>query len=247
MRHLRNGIVLSSLLSIAFRVCSTIPLLRDLPIPFIDHKGLKYFAKIQDYWRFTKPFEPLTSEFLARNAEENDIFLDIGAHIGIHAIRLAQKVSKVIALEPEPENYSFPYKNILINNLSNKVIVLPIAASDKDSYAYLCVKSSSGAHTLEDLSNCVKTIKITTLRVDTLFRILNIKNIDIVKIDVEGHENNVVRGMNKLLSYNPPRVLVIETKRSNSSLREFLAELGYKVVVLDCWDSTCNYGFYMVK
>jgi len=139
------------------------------------------------------------------------------------------------------------HRNILVNDLSSKVIALPIAASDKDGYAHLCVKSSSGAHTLEDLRNCVKTVRIITLKVDTLLRILNIKNIDIVKIDVEGHESNVVIGMNELLSCNPPRALVIETKRSNSSLREFLTELGYKVVVLDCWDSTCNYGFYMVK
>jgi FkbM family methyltransferase len=81
------------------------------------------------------------------------------------------------------------------------------------------VKSSSGAHTLEDLRNCVKTIKIATLRVDTLLRILNVKNIDIVKIDMEDHENKVISGMDKLLNRNPPRVLVIETQRSNLSLR----------------------------
>jgi len=165
----------------------------------------------------------------------------------LYTIRLAQRVSKVIALEPEPRNYVLLRKNVLTNDLSSRVIALPIAASDKDGYAHMCVKSSSGAHTLEDLRNCVKTIKIVTLRVDTLLRILNVKNTDIVKIDVEGHENKVINGMNKLLNRNPPRILVIETQKNNLRLRKFLAKVGYKVMVLDCWDSTCNYGFYMVK
>jgi len=109
-------------------------------------------------------------------------------------------------------------------------------------------EKSSGAHSLEDLGKCVEKIKVVTLKVDTLLKILNIKKIDIVKIDVEGHESKVINGMNKLLNYNPPRALVIETKRKNSDLREYLTtERGYRAVVLDCWNTICNYGFYMVK
>jgi len=247
MAQSRNWGVLSSFVSIAFLACSAVPHLRDLPMLFIDYRGLKYLAKIQDCWRFTRPFEPLTSEFLVGNAEENDVFLDIGAHVGIHAIRLAQEVSKVIALEPEPENYSLLYRNIFINNLSGKFIVLPIAISDRDGYAYLCLKTSSGAHTLEDSVNCRKRVKIITLRIDTLLKVLKVSKVDIVKIDVEGHENKVVNGMERLLNYNPPRILVIETKKDNTNLRESLIEKGYRVQVLDCWNSMCNYGFYMAK
>jgi len=214
---------------------------------YIDFNRFKYYARIQDYWRFTKPFEPLTREFLARNADENDVFLDVGAHIGIYAIKLAQRVLKVIALEPEPKNYSFLCKNVLINNLSYKVIALPIAASDKDGYAYLCIKPSSGAHTLEDSISCRKRTRVITLKVDTLLKVLKVSKVDIVKIDVEGHEDKVINGMKSLLSHNPPRILVIETRRDNLSLRELIIEKGYRVQVLDCWNSTCNYGFYMMR
>jgi FkbM family methyltransferase len=225
----------------------SVPFLRDLPIRFIDVNGLKYYARFQDLWRFIKPFEPLTHEFLIKNAKESDVFLDIGAHVGIYSIRLAPKVSKVIALEPEPKNYSFLYKNILVNNLSNKVIPLPIAASDKDGYADLCIKASSGAHTLEDSLNCKRKTKIITLTIDTLLRILKIEKVNMIKIDVEGHEARVINGMHRLLSYNPPRVLVIEIRKRNLYLLKMLAELGYNIVKLDCWDSGCNYGFYLME
>jgi len=207
-------------------------------------KQLKYYAKIQDWWRFAEPFELLTHKFLLSYAKRDDVFLDIGAHVGIYTVKLAQRVSKVIALEPEPQNYRFLYRNILINHLNDKVIALPIAASDRDGYADLCVKTLSGAHTLEDLQNCKRKVKVITLRVDTLLKILDIKKVDIVKIDVEHHESKVINGMSEILANKPPRLLVVETKKNNFQLLETFITLGYKAVVLDHWDSTCNYGFY---
>jgi len=131
--------------------------------------------------------------------------------------------------------------------LNNKVLVLPIAASDKNGYAVLCIKISSGAHTLENNINCKRKMKILSLKIDTLLRLLNIDRTDVIKIDVEGHEDKVINGMYRLLHSHPPRILVIETRRENSELREFFARLGYRVFMLDCWNSTCNYGFYLVK
>jgi len=158
--------------------------------------------------------------------------------------KLAQHFSKVIALEPEPQNYGLLYKNVLVNGLSNKVMVLPVAASDRDGYADLYVKACSGAHSLEDSRSARRKVKVITMKIDTLVRILNVQKVDVVKIDVEGHEDRVIMGMNELLRRRPPRVLVVETKKDNHSLREILCQLGYKIIVLDCWDFTCNYGFY---
>jgi hypothetical protein len=82
------------------------------------------------------------------------------------------------------------------------------------------------------------------MKIDTLLRVLNVEKVDVVKIDVEGHENRVIIGMNELLKRRPPKVLVIETRKDNNSLRETFCQLGYKITVLDCWNFTCNYGFY---
>jgi hypothetical protein len=133
---------------------SNIPYIRDFPLIFVDEERFRFYAKIQDVWRFSKPFEPLTYKFLTSNTESSDIFLDVGAHIGLYTIRLARRVSKVIALEPEPQNYLFLYRNVVMHGLNNKVLVLPIAASDKNGYAILCIKIYSGAHTLENKINC---------------------------------------------------------------------------------------------
>jgi len=245
MKHIYN--ILLRRLNIIFGFLSNIPYIRDFPLIFIDEEGFKFYARIQDWWRFSTSFEPLTYKFLTSNTESSNIFLDVGAHIGLYTIRLARRVSKVIALEPEPQNYALLYRNIVMHGLNHKVLVLPIAISDKNGYAMLCVKASSGAHTLEGEVNCKKESRVLSLNIDTLLKLLNINRADVIKIDVEGHESKVINGMHRLLHSRPPRILVIETRRENSELREFLARLGYRVLMLDCWDSTCNYGFYLVK
>jgi len=234
-------------LSMIFGFLSNIPYIRDFPLIFANEEGFRFYAKIQDWWRFSKSFEPLTYKFLTSNTESSDIFLDAGAHIGLYTIRLAEKFQKVVALEPEPQNYTLLYKNVIMYGLNNKVLVLPIVASDKNGYAILCIKISSGAHTLENNINCKRKMKILSLKIDTLLRLLNIDRTDVIKIDVEGHENKVINGMYRLLHSHPPRILVVETRKDNLRLRESLVKLGYKVITLDCWNSTCNYGFNLVK
>jgi tRNA G37 N-methylase Trm5 len=132
--------VLLRKLNIIFGFLSNIPYVRDFPIVFIDEEGIRFYGKVQDCWRFSASFEPLTYRFLTLNVEKNDVFLDIGAHIGLYSIRLAQRVSKVIALEPELQNYGSLLRNILVNRLNNKILPLPVAASDKNGRAELCVK-----------------------------------------------------------------------------------------------------------
>ncbi|MCC6057201.1 MAG: hypothetical protein LM583_11040 [Desulfurococcaceae archaeon] len=86
-------------LSTIFEFLSNIPFIRDLPLVFADEEGFRFYAKIQDWWRFSKPFEPLTYKFLTSNTESSDIFLDVGAHIGLYTIRLAEEFQKIHRFE----------------------------------------------------------------------------------------------------------------------------------------------------
>jgi FkbM family methyltransferase len=224
---------------------SGLPLLRRVVFEF-ESAGMIYYARAQDWWRFAWPFEPKTMRFLLRSAEPSDTFLDVGAHIGLYAVGLARRVARVYALEPEPSNFTLLMRNVVINGLQSKVVALPVALSDRDGWAELCVQKSSGAHTLEKSEGCEKTVKVLTLRMDTLVRLLNLKTIEIVKIDVEGHEMKVINGMENILQKNPPRVLVIEILRSNVHLLGRLKAIGYEIFELDRWEGvSCNYGLLL--
>ena len=83
---------------------------------------------IADYW----VLEGLlyADEYYPIKASKNDVVLDIGANIGIFTCKLASKVNRVIAIEPEPSNFSTLTKNVKQNNFFN-VNLLNLAVSDK--------------------------------------------------------------------------------------------------------------------
>ena len=64
--------------------------------------------------------EPDTIEWIEK-FNEKDVFLDVGANIGIYSLYAAKKVSKVWALEPESLNYAMLNLNILITNYHQKL------------------------------------------------------------------------------------------------------------------------------
>jgi hypothetical protein len=71
-----DGYAYNMLLHMIFGFLSNIPYIRDPSLIFIDKEGFKFYARIQDWWRRSKPFEPLTYKFLTSNMESSDILLD---------------------------------------------------------------------------------------------------------------------------------------------------------------------------
>jgi len=223
-------------------------LLRNYIAKFKCECGYMFNAKLCDWWRFFSHFEPRTTAFLRKNVNKEDIVLDVGAHIGIHTIHLAKIARFVYAIEPEPSNLKLLIKNILVNNVEEKVSIIPCEISSIDGFVSFYVSSeSTGAHHV--LSNKDSTkhgtiLKIQAYTLDTLlFDILGIDHVDVIKIDVEGHELEVIKGAQKLFQRYPPRIIVVETKRNSKLLKVLINKYGYKLVnILDCWDTTCNYA-----
>jgi len=210
--------------------------------------GYEFYARADDYWRFANHFEPKTTIFMLRRIDENSVVVDVGAHIGIHTVHLAKSAKLVIAIEPEPRNYMLLKRNLKLNKVKN-VLALPIALSDRDGYTYLSVASSSGAHTLEspnsEVSNVkfVDRVKVRTMTFDSLIKFLKLSHVDLVKIDVEGHEEAVLKGMKNALQNNPPQIIVIEID-GGSRIIEMLSAYGYsKPIELDSWGKRVNYAF----
>lgn len=217
---------------------SRIKAVSKIKLTFHCSHGYIFTARVEDWWRFIDHFEPKTTAFIERTTKASDVIIDIGAHIGIHTIHFAKRAKLVIAIEPEPENFSLLKINILANKLNN-VIALPIATSNHDGLIRLCMSSASGAHTVEAVNNCVDELIVKCKRIDSLLRILGINRIDIVKIDVEGHEYKVINGMQEILAKSPPRVLIIEVDK-DSELPHKLMEIFKHMLVLDKWDNRLN-------
>ena len=203
----------------------------------------RFFARADDWWRFVNYFEPRTTIFIEKIAKPTDVVVDVGAHIGIHTVHFAKKVRAVIAIEPEPQNFELLKRNIDLNGLNN-VLALPIALSSYDGHIEFCISTSSGGHSVERREGCIAKVRVPCMCMDALVNRMKISKIDIVKIDVEGHEHKVLEGMAGTLANAPPKVLIVEMDKDSELIDELRNRYEYRyVVVLDNWGKRVNYAF----
>jgi len=149
--------------------------------------------------------EKTITEYAKNTIKKNDWVIDIGANIGYYAIIFADWVGtqgKVFAFEPEPSNFKILKKNIHHNNFENIFAEnLAVAEKEKKTKLYLS-KKASGQHKIyytPALSK--KFISIDCCSLDEYFtkNKYDIDKISFVKIDVEGSEFGVLKGMKSIL------------------------------------------------
>src|SRR5690349_18823938 len=92
----------------------------------IAHEGVKVLyatPTVFTKWRVDSLFEkePVTIEWIAGFAPD-DVFVDVGANVGMYSIWAAKtRKTRVFAFEPEAQNYSLLNRNIVLNDLSDRV------------------------------------------------------------------------------------------------------------------------------
>ena len=160
-------------------------------------------------------YNPLEMEIIKENVKSGDSVIDVGANLGFFTLPLSRFVGdkgRVFSFEPEPENFRALEKNILINKLQN-VTLENLAISNENGTTKLFISEDHGAHTIfEQTSHKVtgKSIDTHTIRLDDYFLEKSIDEISFIKIDVEGVEFEVLKGMKNLLEKNTHINLLIE-------------------------------------
>ena len=159
---------------------------------------------------------------------EGGVFLDVGAHVGHYAVRAAAKASKVIAVEANPSTAERLLDNVEVNNLAN-VTILQMAAWDCGTYLHLHSplghEHDGGTQVHEEGDG----VEVQAARLDQV--LIDEPRVDLVKIDVEGADLHVLRGMAELLDRCQP-VLFIEDHSvygmyDRADLDTLIKELGY--------------------
>ena len=149
-------------------------------------------------------YEPFQTELVEKYIKKGDVVLDIGANIGYYTLLFAKLVGekgKVFSFEPDPKNFSILKKNVKLNNYNN-VSAICSAVSDKKEKLVLYLSSENKAHhTIFNSGDSSNYLEIDSVSLDEYFKNFT-RNINFIKIDVEGAEHKVLKGMNSLLSKN---------------------------------------------
>ena len=148
--------------------------------------------------------------------------VDVGANIGNHAMFFASHFSQVLAFEQNP----LPHRFLKLNQeLSNGVITShQLALSDKSGTTKLATTPFNLGKSKVSSSSKTVVLEIKTERFDNLAIDFQI---GLIKIDIEGHELEVLRGMQSLITNQRP-LLAVETKLPNFELTQLLSSAGYK-------------------
>jgi FkbM family methyltransferase len=161
-------------------------------------------------------------------------FVDVGAHIGRYTIRAGLKAGKqgrIIAIEPNKNNYQLLLKNINLNGLQN-CIPLNIAAYCIDSELILFTGSDSAKNSIKTNSRRgSQKVKAKTL--DNVLIENRIQKVDLIKIDVEGAEYDVLKGLERTLKQNNPILMVEVLRKDENKVLRYMKQLKYKENAID--------------
>ena len=130
--------------------------------------------------------------------------LDVGAHVGSHALlaaRLVGPLGKVFAFEPSPDNFALLQKNVALNGYQN-IVTIAKAVSDKTGVAMLHLSpEGNDRNALQRLRSAPpgKSVEVPTISLDDFLEEIGWPPIRLIKMDVEGAEPLVLKGMSRLL------------------------------------------------
>lgn len=186
--------------------------------------------------------EPINTQIISQLLKKGMTCLDIGGNIGYYVLlerKLVGDEGRIIVFEPSPRNFHYLKKNIELQNVTN-ISLYNFACGDKDGNATFFVnKKSNGCKVIAEgvipPDSSLGTLSEVPVRIlDPFIESLNLDRIDFIRMDSEGYELHIFKGLTKTLEKFKP-IISIELHRRQLGIegtKEFfklMKELDYEV------------------
>jgi len=188
---------------------------------FLEKTAILFFDIIDHYFH-----QKNILKFLNNNLKNIEIFFDVGSHKGTYTDLIMKnfQVGKVIMAEPQKNIYKFikkkyfKKKNVIIYNAAisdkNKIQTLYINKHDLTSSLtrvdkknkYLNLKAKLFGGTINEM--VLNKYSIKSYKLADVIKLNNVKKIDLLKIDTEGHELQVLKGIGSYMKKNISYILI---------------------------------------
>jgi len=187
-------------------------------------------AIVSAVWESGGRLEPGTIKVLASLLREGDNVIDVGANVGLTVLAAARKVGptgRVIALEPGSRTGGLLRQTLVLNGMLERVSFYPCAAGEAAGSAVLNLDSVLGHSSLLELAGSEIREQVEIRTVDSL--VAPGTPIRLAKLDAEGFEPRVWRGMQRVIADNPALLVLVEfgpehLRRAGISIEDWLAE-----------------------
>ena len=161
-----------------------------------------------------KIFEAPESELVARLVRPNDICVDAGCQVGYYSCLLAKLVGeggRVYSFDANPRACETTRSNLALNNM-RCVEVTQVALADRrgDVRFHVSTDDQTGLSSLGPIAAQREIITVACVRLDDFLAQRNVEHIRLLKVDVEGSEDIVLRGLGTFLTDHRVDFIVAE-------------------------------------
>lgn len=176
--------------------------------------------------------------YLSQILRKDSVFIDIGTNKGIYLYQAEKvvKTGKIYGFEPNKSLVNY------IKPLFPQVKLFTYAVSSQTGTSVLNIpRKGNGLQdtraSLEAMGDEVEKIEIQTITLDDWSKKENVSKIDLIKIDVEGHEFDSIKGCENILkTIKPIFIIEIELRHAHYPINEifdFIINFGYEVFYFD--------------
>lgn len=191
--------------------------------------GLKYVVDENAKFIVEESYESFMKNLV--KLKPGNIFVDVGAHVGKYSFYAARQVGNsglVIAIEPHPNNVENLRKGIELNGLTN-IKVVEKACSNYSGTGFLIEYELSARH---ELSKNPTKMKVEVDTLDNILQNLQVNRVDMIKIDVNGHEYEVLEGSKKTLKSFKPAIIMEVMLENRQKVFQYVKNFGYRSRIL---------------
>jgi FkbM family methyltransferase len=184
--------------------------------------------------------EPLTTRIISNEVKEGMVCFDIGSNIGYYALlesNLVKENGKIFAFEPSPVNFSAFLSNVELNECKN-IMMFNFAMGKKNEELEFIISRESNWSKIRNENDLItsqtEVVNVPVKTLDSFCEENKIEKIDLVRLDVEGHERKIIEGALTTLRKFHPKLMVEIHKMylGTHETREILIELkkiGYEI------------------
>lgn len=186
-------------------------------------------------------YESKSVNLAYRLLSKGGVFIDIGANFGVFTLNVTDEKVKTYAIEPNPVASYQLIENIKLNSDLNINIISTAIGNEIDLLPLVCdsVNNLGNYHLGNKVDNASIGSQLTlvpVIRFSQLVEKLNLTNIDLLKIDVEGFELNILKSINWDTNKYSIKNLIVEFKPNQIAnykefieMLKFLSRKGYKI------------------
>jgi FkbM family methyltransferase len=214
------------------------------------YERYKWTSASQRRNQILRQYEPIQPFVLMELAKQTraEMFVDIGANIGAYTVFMSSlnDVKVIHSFEPSSDTFAELSRNLKLNNVGKAVLHRQGVSDSTKTVRFGIVSQYSGANSIvatsiHDAGRFTDEVSIDCVSLDEALRYEGISIC--LKIDVEGHEKNVLLGARKLLTNNGAVIQLEQYAPSDHQIADLLASYGYERLFTlgpDCYFSNLS-------